>query len=55
MDTEYSKIGDTVRHVDGPADATGTLVRYYAGWDVVVRWDSTGRESTENIGLLETV
>lgn len=52
---DYAKPGEAVRHVDGPADATGVLVRYWAGWDVVVRWDSTGRESTENIGLLERV
>lgn len=54
MDT-MPTLGTIVRHVDGPADSTAEVVRYYAGWDVVVRWESTGRESTENIGYLEAV
>lgn len=50
---DMPKAGDAVRHVDYPG--TGVLVRYWAGWDVVVRWDSTGRESTVNVAYLERV
>jgi hypothetical protein len=51
---ETLNIGDRVTHADC-GDAVAVLVRYYAGWDVVVRWESTGRESTVNIGYLTRV
>lgn len=45
------KIGDRVRHAD-TGDAVAILKRYWAYPLVTVEWESTGRESTENVYLL---
>ncbi len=44
-------IGDKVHHVDSP-EATATVVRFPAAFRVLVRWDSTGRESEEDVYLM---
>lgn len=46
-------VGDKVRHVDDPERRTATVVRFPAPFRVVVRWDSTGRESEVSVDLME--
>lgn len=46
------KIGDRVRHADGPADAIAVVKRFPWYPLAVVEWEKTGRESTENMYLL---
>ncbi|MFC8429282.1 hypothetical protein [Streptomyces sp. NPDC057253] len=45
------KVGRRVRHVDGDGRA-GIVKRFYAYPLVTVEWESTGRESTENMAYL---
>ncbi|MEU3729948.1 hypothetical protein AB0E81_11145 [Streptomyces sp. NPDC033538] len=45
-------IGGTVHHVDNP-ERTATVVRFPAAFRVLVRWDDTGRESEEDVYLME--
>jgi hypothetical protein len=44
-------VGDRVCHAD-VKDVAGTIVRFQAYPMVTVQWDSTGRESSENMHLL---
>jgi hypothetical protein len=48
------KVGDRVRHVDY-GDAAAVIVRFSLGWDVIVRWESTGRESSVNVAYLTLI
>lgn len=48
---ETLKVGDDVHHVDW-AGAVGVIVRFGAYPNAVVRWDTTGRESTVNLYYL---
>lgn len=52
--SEDLKVKDVVRHADGD-DRTAVIVRFQAYPLVTVRWESTGRESSENMYYLTKV
>ena len=51
-DCENLKTGDRVRHADGSESHVGVIEAFHAYPLVTVRWESTGRTSTENLYLL---
>lgn len=51
---ETLRVHDVVRHADGDHD-TAIVVRFQAHPLVTVRWQNTGRESTENLYYLSKV
>ena len=51
FDPETLEVGDDVHHVDW-GGAIGCIVRFGAYPDAVVRWYTTGRESTVNLYYL---
>lgn len=51
FDPETLRVGDRVRHADR-GDATAVIKQFWGYPLATVRWESTGRESTENFYYL---
>lgn len=53
MDVEITlKVGDRVEHADAPG-SVGVIECFFGSDQAVVRWESTGRESSERWAYLK--